>query len=355
MLNSYVNILMYIAIAWILFDAIYFMKRDYFEKKGLKIYYGVLLVYKKPHSFRHSRIVKKLSYLSIPVSAYGIYLFYATMITTLLAKLGIITIYAKPKLLIPGINITGIDLFYFAIAILSAAIVHELSHALVATSNNVGVKGLGFAVLFILPVAFTEINEEDFAKSSKKTKVLTLSAGPASNIVLALIILLVLSVATSSAGLVVVGVEEKSLASKYGLTAGTVILEVNNESATLQKLYKVLHVNKTIHFDLKILFPNGTTSIIHIVKPANVSKLGVLLTFMPNPSLISLLGLQGALALIDIIRWIYIVNMSLGIINIAPLFITDGGKIVQEVTNSPLIANILSALTLLLLIAVFTP
>ncbi len=358
MINGFINILIYIVTAWLMFNILYLARRDYFERKGVKLYYGIVLVYKKPysfHSFQSNNTIRKLSYIAVIAAVYGVYVFYATMIAALLSKLGLMVLPAKPRVLIPGINITGIDLLYFALAILIAALVHELAHALVAASNSIEVKGLGFAILFFLPIAFTEINEEMFVQSSRKSKILTLSAGPASNIILALVMMFLLSLIISSSGLVIIGVEENSLAARYGIKENTIILEVNGKPATLEELSKVLHVNKTTYFSLKLLYPNGTIKTLNIVKPENTTKLGVLLTFMPNTFLLSIFGIQGALALVSIIRWIYIVNMSLGIINIAPIFVTDGARIVQELFGNTTVTNVVSTITLLLLLVLFLP
>lgn len=359
MISDVVNTFICIVLGWLIVNTVYIVYRRNLEEKGLRIYYGFILVCKKMYNFRKfygNRVLRKLFYVAIIASIYGIFVYYSTMIVNIMAKAGLLTLPMKPKVLVPGIDILGIDLFYFAIAVLIAVSIHELAHALAAVSSKIKVKGLGFAIIFFIPIAFTEIDEKSFEEKNRKTKVTVLSAGPSANIVLAMLTILLLSVMVSSTGLVIIGVEKDGLAYKYGLKENSIIVEINNKPATLNILSKLLHQNKTTTIVLKVLEPNGTIVVINIVKPANMTRLGVLLTPMaPAKPLISLLGIHGSLILVNTIRWIYIVNMSLGVINIAPLFITDGARILGEIVRNNKVVNSISTITFLLLLTLFIP
>lgn len=341
---------------WTIINILYLIKRELFESKGFKLYYGVILAYKRKYSPKAKGIYKKLSYLGIPLSLYGIYVFYATMGYTLLVKLGFISVtgFRGPILLIPGINITGLSLLYFSIAIVIAAAVHELAHALIATSNEIPVKGIGFAIVFFLPIAFTEIDEKEFPKAGLRAKILTLMAGPAANIFLALIVAGILILVINPYGLLVTDVVNGSIAEKYGLLPNTLILSINDEPATLENLRAVANINRTTVFTLKIMASNGETKVLNITKPAG-KRIGIYITQMPNIALINLLGIQNSLIIMNIVIWIQIVNFSLGIINIVPLFITDGGRIFYELSRKPLIGHIASIITLTILIIALIP
>ncbi len=341
---------------WVVINIVYIVKREAFERKNLKLYYGVVLVYRRKYSPKPRNIYRELSYLSIPLSLYGIYVFYATMGYTILVKLGFINVpgFRGPTLLIPGINITGMSLLYFTIAIVIAAAVHELAHAFTAASNNIRVKGLGFAILFFIPIAFTEIDEEEFPKASLKAKTLTLMAGPAANILLALIMIGVLTLAISPYGLVVTDVVKGSVAEKYGLTPNSIILEINDEPATLDNLKVVANTSVSTNFTLKILLPSGETRLVNITKPAG-ERIGIYIIQMPSMVLIRNLGVEYSVMLMNILIWIQVVNLSLGIINIAPLFVTDGGRIAYEISRKPLIGHVASIITLAILIIALVP
>lgn len=359
MTSSIANTFIYIVFGWLVVNIIYMIYRRSLEEKGLRIYYGFILIYKKMHSFEKfhgNRVLRKLFYVATIASIYGILVYYSTMIINIMAKAGLLTLPMKPKVLVPGINILGVDLFYFAVAVLIAVSIHELAHALAAVSSKIKVKGLGFAVIFFIPIAFTEIDEKSFEEKHRKTKVTVLSAGPSANIILAMLAMLMLSIIVSSTGLVVIGVEKDSLADKYGLRENSIIVEINDKPATLDTLSKFLHQNRTITIVLKVLEPDGTITVVNIVKPANITRLGVLLTpLTPSKTLVSLLGIHGSLILVNTIKWIYIVNMSLGVINIAPLFITDGARILGEIIRNNKVVNTISTVTLLLLLTLFIP
>ncbi len=341
---------------WAFLNIIYLAKKDLFESRGFKLYYGIVLVYRRKYSPKARSIYRKLSYLSVPLSLYGVYIFYATMGYTLLVKLGFINVagFRGPTLLIPGINITGVSLLYFSIAIVIAAAIHELAHAFTAVSNNIPVKGIGFAIIFFLPIAFTEIDEEEFPKASLKAKTLTLMAGPAANILLALVMIGVLAFIVSPYGLVITDIANGSIAEKYGLVPNSLILEINGEPATFDNLRVVADINKTTVFTMKIILPDGDIRLFNITKPMG-ERIGIYITQMPSMALVNYLGVQNSLILMNIFIWIQIVNLSLGIINIVPLFITDGGRIAYELSKKPVIGHIASIITLAILVIALAP
>ncbi len=344
-----------IAISWIVINILYYTKKQYFESHNIKIYYGVVFVWKKKSSIKGRAIISKIAYLSIPLAIYGLYIFYANMFLAILSKAHVVHLIQTPKLLIPGINITGVSLIYFLIAIVVAAIVHELSHALVASSSKVRVKGFGVSVILFLPLAFTEIDEEEYAKARMKSRILTLMAGPASNILLGIIFILLLSQLVNPQALTIVGVEEHSLAKEYGLLPQTIILYINGSRATLDNLRNYLSINKTAPLTLTVL-ADSTIKNITIIKPYNVSRLGIyLLPYAPKDSIVNWIGVEGSLSLLNMIYWLYLVNTSLGIINIAPLFITDGGKLVYELIKKKEIAHTINVFTLAILVLALLP
>ncbi len=341
---------------WALLNIIYISRKEWFVSRGIKLYYGVVLIYKKPYDVKPSPLVSKVSYVSIPLALIGIYMFYSAMIMSLISKLGVLKTGVTVQLLIPGINITGIFLLYFAIAVVIAAAAHEFAHAYVARSHNIPVKGLGFAIILFVPIAFTEIDEESFPRASKKARILTLSAGPASNIALALFFMVLLIPLVSSYGYIITNVVENSLAEHIGLKPGYIILKVNGTQATLQALHSYLSLNKTVRLILTVYIPQNNSLVnISFLKPASTHLLGVYLQASPSLWLIKSVGINMAEFIVGLTQWIYLVNMSLGIINIAPLFITDGGRIVYEIIGSKTVSHIINILTLLILVLALAP
>ncbi len=353
--DSITSFFIYLLAVWLFINIVYTLFKERLEARGFKIYYGVVLVYRKGFNPRSRRILKKVSPLWFIPFILALIMFYTAMISNTLVKLHIIPGKQSVQLLVPGINITGIDLLYFALSVLIAAIIHELSHAYTARSHGLKTKNIGFAVLFFIPVAFVEIDEEEFSKASLLAKLSILAAGPASNLLLGLLVMLILSGIASSYGLLIVGVEPGSLADKAGLSENMVIYSINNEPATLSTLRKYLELNETVNLSIKVYVPGEGFRIYNVTKPANTHILGVYLRPAPRIDVIKLLGLDASLILYSLITWLYIVNISLAIINAAPIFVSDGGRIIYELSRDKRIGTIINTATLILLITALTP
>ncbi len=350
------EILLYVWIiigVWGLFNVIYHFHRGFFEACGFKLYYGFILVYKRTKKIKPLSLYRKLSYIHIPFFVLAILTFYQSMIASIFIRLGL-SKGVPAQLLIPGVNITGIQLVYFIIAIAVAAAIHELMHAYTAIAHGLNVKSIGFALIFILPIAFTELDEEKLSKASTRAKVTVLAAGPSANILLALLALFLLSFIVSPYGIVVLDTLPGSLADKYGLKQGDIILEINGEPLTRSLLAKYLNNRTGVNITLKIL-SNNRVKTITIYKPGNVTRLGIAFTSKPVDQLINVFGLDTALAISFIITWLYLVNLGLAVINAAPLFVSDGGRIVYEVFKNKNVSHAINLFSLLILVLGVAP
>lgn len=94
----------------------------------------------------------------------------------------------RPEMLlgIPGLN-PVIPLWYGILALIVAMVIHEFSHGILARVAKVKIESLGL-VFFILPVgAFVEPNENQLKGMEKRKRSRLFAAGPASNIIVAVI------------------------------------------------------------------------------------------------------------------------------------------------------------------------
>lgn len=346
--------LVLIAITWLIINTIYLFKKEYFIKKNLKIHYGIILTYKKSNVFKSKELfLEKILYTNIVLFTIVLILFYYGMINSILVKTGYLK-GSPAQILIPGVNITGIDLVFFIITVAIAATVHELMHAYTATSRGVRVKSIGFALILILPVAFTEVDEEDFKKTSSRNRVLVLSAGPASNYLLALLATLLLILLTTPSGLAIIEIQTNSLAQKYGLKPGDIILKINNTDASTETLTKYMSIENNTDLKLLIISNNELREII-IHKPWNITKLGVRIINKPSNTLINILGQYNSALLVLSLIWLYVVNLGLAIINAAPIFISDGGRVFYELFRNKNIGHLVNAISLLILVLGVAP
>ncbi len=354
-LDGVLSFVFYVLMFWVLINIIYSSFPEKLKKKGVLLYYGIAIVFRKPFSPRQWVFFRKVSIVWIVFFILAMFFFYNAMISNIIVKYFVHSTNTPVQLLIPGINITGIDLLFFAIAVLVAAIIHELSHAYTARAFGLRTKNIGFAVVFFLPLAFVEVDEKELSKAPVKAKVSVLSAGPASNFVLALIAMLLIPIVINPYGLLVVGAVPDSLAEKYGIHENMIIVKINGTPATLNVLHKYLLINKTILLQLTVLDSDGNRKIISLVKPANATKLGVYLQQSPSISLVKALGVTGAIIVVKLIVWFYVVNVSLAVLNAAPIFVSDGGRIIYELIKNKNLGHIINALTLAILVIALVP
>ena len=340
--------------AWAVLNAAYTRRRDFFDSRNIRLLYGLVLVYRVGNVKAAGRLWKALTILFAASYALSVAWFLIVMVEGVAGKIhgggGL-------RVLVPGVDITGLDLAYFIVAVALAAVLHEFFHGKAAVGNGVGVKSFGLALAFVLPLAFTEIDEKDFAGSSRRVKIGILAAGVAANLALGLLGLVFLNTATSPTGILVTNVVPGSLASKAGVEPYSILLSLNGvELRSVDDLRSVLSNTSATSLNLTLLTPEGSTRSIIIERNTTDKTLGVYIMSPPAGWLVRMVGVYLGAQLVKAFFWLYLVNFNLAILNAAPLFITDGGRIVFELFGErfkkmALAVNTLSLAILLLALA----
>jgi membrane-associated protease RseP (regulator of RpoE activity) len=93
---------------------------------------------------------------------------------------------------IPGLN-PIIPIWYGIVGLIVAIVCHEFAHGIMTRVGNMGVKALGVMMLVFPLGAFVEPEEEDLRKASRRKRMAVYSAGPATNIVLAILCMFLFS------------------------------------------------------------------------------------------------------------------------------------------------------------------
>ncbi len=358
----------YILTAWIIVMAIGMAKKDLLQKYGIEV--GPLMImWKKPtrgsklERIARSRVTKVCAWIGVALSMGAMIFAYYFLLNIVLSILFPQSVQAQARLipLLPGLTVVGVHIFYSMIAIGIAIIVHELSHAIIALSEGIRLKSWGLAIAFIIPAAFVEPEEEDYKKAKLSSKIKLLAAGSAANVVLGILALLLLQQVVTQYPLVIGIIHDVNGQLTPAYTAGLekyVPFAIESINGTvidgLATLTNIVHTyaNETVTFVLKI-FSYNTMSHIDVLlhKPANMSLLGVYINPFPapKPSLCTFgsvcIHVPGFLA------WLVWINTGLALINAAPLFITDGGKIVTELLGEKrkIIAYTIQSITLAIL------
>lgn len=322
-------------------------------KGRVELHYGLILVIKisersKPRSGRGSRFLMAFSLL-----AYSVALIFAAYTLASVLLFHVRTGERGMVLLIPGFNVSGEDLLLFLLAVMVAVGLHEYMHAILATKLGVSMKSWGILLAVILPAAFVELDEQSFNSSPKTAKISILSAGVASNLALALLTIMVIQVIVHPYGLVVTAVEPGSLADKAGIEPYDIIYKVGEEGATLESLRTHLNEADQLELVLTIYRRNEGIREVVVYRSENDTRLGILLyPVAPSDIIVELVDPSMFLYLFKAIMWLHIVNFSLMFLNALPLFITDGGRIFEEVLGKKgkLINVLVTALLLYTLI-----
>ena len=302
-------------------------------------------------SEKYRNLVKMFGYSCIGLGFIGMIWVSVTILYSM------IKFFIAPKitevgmvLVLPGTNIPGIgylSFFHFIIAILLLALVHEFAHGIVIRAHGLKLKSSGFAFLGILlpiiPAAFVEPDEKKLAKESPEVQYSILSAGPLSNILLALVFLALLMFViapienriTEPNGFSF-DVTENLPAFNAGLKNGAMISYFNNEKITnydsfLEKLQYCTGPNE------KVLLGDGTKTyeVITTEHPDDNSRGFIGVTNIKNEGKLKYPTLGKILFWFKgLFRWLYILNIAIGLINLLPIYITDGAKMLLTFIQS---------------------
>ncbi len=297
---------------------------------------------------KHRKLTRAFGYISIGIGIIG-------MIVISLNILYLIkTLIFKPEvqqqgvsLVLPFTNVPGIgylSFWHWLISIFILALIHEFAHGIVAKSYGMKIKSSGFAIFGILlpliPAAFVEPDEKQLAKKRKAAQYSVFSAGPASNIIFSFLVLALLLLAfnpveskmTYAAGFSFALVNESFPAAKAGLKDGMVITRLNNKS--IDSFADFINYTKSLKPGQKISITadNKSYSIVTAESPYNSSKgfIGIKPLYNERKYYNSYKPISGAFSwLKELFVWLFTLNLFIGLANLMPLGIVDGGRILQ--------------------------
>ncbi|CRL04581.1 CLUMA_CG017650, isoform A [Clunio marinus] len=92
---------------------------------------------------------------------------------------------SRLEILLPGINLPLNEIIYYIMALLICSVVHELGHGIAAVLEDIPVIGFGLSLIFIVPIAYTQIDNDHLQAAKFWKKIKIYSAGIWNNIVLA--------------------------------------------------------------------------------------------------------------------------------------------------------------------------
>jgi len=315
-----------LAAFWTVVYLLFGGKRGNLEvKPGYIIYRLGVLMEPMPPGLR-ARVWRLFGYASFLGLVLSAAFFYYSTINMFIVKYVVRPAEGTPPAfvpLIPGLTLSWTDAVYIFLAVGIAALFHELAHAYVARANGVKVKDAGLAFFLFIPAAFVEPDEDEIKKAPIRARLQVYSAGVGANLVLAAIFLAVISSLLS--GALILSVEPGSPADQAGLEPGMVIIAVNGtpveSRGELQQVLAELNVwdpNSTTIVVFTVVY-NGTVENITVVKPEGRELLGITVANYMS-------GLP--LWVGTLLNSLFIINISLAIINAAPLVLPLPGAMV---------------------------
>ncbi|MBN1677940.1 MAG: site-2 protease family protein [Candidatus Thermoplasmatota archaeon] len=241
-MNGYL-IALVVFLAWLGF-ILYLRRSKVLERHSMSLY-GPMIMWR---TLRGRAFIDKVASKKLFWNFYGrlsLWVCASSMMLIMLLLLWEATIVPQierapsPELIlgIPGIN-PVIPLGYGVLALIVAIVVHELAHGILARSGDIKVQSLGL-VFLVFPIgAFMEPDEKELQATTRRKRSKVFAAGPATNILLALVILGLFSgVMMSSAepvndGALAVGVVDGSPLGRAGIVPTSLIVSVAGQTVT---------------------------------------------------------------------------------------------------------------------------
>lgn len=194
-------------------------------------------IYDRLGAFRASRPASWAALIIVPIVAgLGLYLIFNSL-SILLSNPAAREIRRElgptAYILLPGIN-PYLPMLYGWMAIVSAIVVHEGAHGVIARSLGFKVKSSGLLFFLIIPAgAFVDVDEKQIEKAKARDSLKVLAAGVGTNIALATVCIFGVLIITSGLtpvidGVYIFDVAEGKPAEDAGLLVGDVFIRVDD-------------------------------------------------------------------------------------------------------------------------------
>ena len=269
------------------------------------------------------------------------------------------TEFAELTVLIPGVTLTsGSAIMYFLLSIPIVLIVHEGAHGIVGVLEKINIKTGGFAIFIAMFAGFVEPDEEQFSKAKKISRLRLIGAGPTSNVIFAFALGAILFTNPMFAmivpepflssfyeeaedGVLVLSLIDGGGAQQAGIQENDVIIKINDvniaSAIDLQKnpLEPGELVDVTILRDgSEVVFP---VTIMASPDDPDRGLIGIMRNDQPPKPIYNFIdwgldtpmGFQFSMFLL----WLWMISFFIGIINMLPLPILDGGKFIHTIID----------------------
>jgi len=260
------------------------------------------------------------------------------------------TEFAELTVLIPGVTLTSASaILYFLLSIPIVLVIHEGAHGIVATLEKIKIKTGGFAIFIALFAGFVEPDEKEFDDARKISKLRVIGAGATSNVIFAFALGAILLTNPLFAlilpepflewfydapdGVGIISIIEGSGAEKAGLQKNDVITGIDG-----------IAIITPVDFQKADLKP-GDVVTVTVQRDGQLLQLPVEIMPSPDDPDKGLVGIMRDTAFYKpvynfiewdpqvsmFLLWLWMISFFIGIINMLPLPILDGGKFIYTI------------------------
>jgi membrane-associated protease RseP (regulator of RpoE activity) len=296
-------------------------------------------------STKYRELVKLIAYCGIGVAYIGL-----LVVSFFLIKETIKLIFNVPGAagaapVVPGFPIAGLGIVFPLImgwiCLFIILVVHEFSHGVVARAFNIKILSSGLAFFGPLFGAFVEPDEKEISKRPDIEQYSVFSAGPVSNILLGLVAFLVMGYLLMPAvhgitepGGIQIGIQEDLAADKANIPANSIITQIDDtvisDSDAFVEYAKTIEPGQTVTVYTKEGSHQLTTTLSPKDNESAYFGIYILSDFLkPKNNLIAkpLFLILGWFK--ELLSWLFIISIGVALINLFPLFITDGARMLR--------------------------
>jgi membrane-associated protease RseP (regulator of RpoE activity) len=282
--------------------------------------------------------------------------------------------FSEMTVLIPGVTIqSSSNIAYFLLSVPIVLVIHEGAHGIVATLEKIRIKTGGFAVFIALFAGFVEPDEEDFAKAKKISRLRVIGAGATSNVLFSFIIAGLLIFNPSFAlimpdplrnvlyheplGVPIVSVTEGSGAEKAGLLKEDIITAINGNHIALPQDFAKIKLKPGETANVSVIREGKTLQIPVVITASkdNPEKgmLGILRAALPSYQPVVPYYIHWTPEVFMFLLWLWMLSFFIGIFNMLPLPILDGGKFIHTIIEKKVSEKVLKGAMLSLYTVTF--
>ena len=387
------EILVAIALLLLFWNFIGLMNRWYgLKKRGFTITPG-LLIWRTKRGLRFIDRVANTSksgwrVFGTMAAAIGIFLM---ALIFFFMVLNAIFVLEQPALAVPGVRfvlpgiIPGLTILAWVVAIASVLFVHEFAHGFVLRAQGLKTKSMGGMLLIAIPGAFVEPDENQLKKAPISKRLRVFGAGSFANVLFAFLCLCILLVLlVPKPGVYVYGIAKNYPAENFEF--GMRIYSIDNEYLTTSEDFYNFMDNTIPGQIVQISTDKGNFQI-ELAEDLDNENRGFLgmrpisafsHSSFANPFFgmaVAMLELTGHSAFhpyvykallpwgaINVIKWMFVLNLGIGLFNLLPAVPLDGGYIFQGMVErassertAKRVARGLSFIVLALIVVNFMP